>query len=112
MEKLKKILEAEIAQRELALKHNPLNKVEISEELNELKQGLVKLFPVPDAEKTYILQKDLPNCPRGRKFIPNIDGDYFLSMTDEEYIDGKLKRYNFTKNEVELNPDWFLLITA
>ena len=66
---------------------------------------------MPDAEKTYILQKDLPKCPKGRKFVPNIDGDYFLSMTDEEYIDGKLKRYNFTKNEVELNPDWFLLIT-
>jgi len=34
MEKLKKILEAEIAQRKLAMKHNPLNKAEIAEELS------------------------------------------------------------------------------
>jgi hypothetical protein len=60
-------------------------------------------------EKTYILKKGLPNCPKGRKFIPNINGDYFLSMTDDEYIEGKLKPYKFTKNEVESNPDWFSL---
>lgn len=48
MKKLKKILEREIAQRELALKHNPLNKDEIGEELTELKEGLVKLFAIHD----------------------------------------------------------------
>lgn len=47
MKKLKKILEREIAQRELALKHNPLNKNEIKEELTELQEGLVKLFAIP-----------------------------------------------------------------
>ena len=47
MKKLKDILEREIAQRELALKHNPLNKDEIKEELTELQQGLVKLFAIP-----------------------------------------------------------------
>lgn len=53
------------------------------------------------------MQKDLPSCPKGRKFIPNINGDYFLSMTDDEAIEGKLKLYKFTKEEVESNPDWF-----
>ena len=48
MEKLKKILEIEIAQRELALKHNPLNKEEIRKELTELQEGLVKLFTTSD----------------------------------------------------------------
>lgn len=48
MERLRKILEHEISQRELAMKHNPLNKVEISAELDELNIGLVKLFAIPD----------------------------------------------------------------
>jgi len=53
MEKLKKILEAEIAQRKLAMKHNPLNKAEIAEELDELNQGLVKLFAIPDVSGSF-----------------------------------------------------------
>lgn len=61
------------------------------------------------SEKIYILQKDLPNCPKGRKFILNINGDYFLSMSDDEYIEGKLKPYKFTKKEVKSNPEWFSL---
>ena len=50
MEKLKKILEAEIAQRKLAMKHNPLNKAEIAQELDELNIGLLKLFAIPSNE--------------------------------------------------------------
>lgn len=60
-------------------------------------------------KKTYILSKDLPNCPKGRKFIPNIYGDFFLLMSDDEAIEGKLKNYEFTKEEIESNPDWFSL---
>jgi len=54
-----------------------------------------------------ILLKDLPNCPKGRSFNQNTDGDYYLSMTDDEAIYSNLKQYHFTKEEVENNSDWF-----
>ena len=56
----------------------------------------------------YILQKDLPNCPKGRVFKPTIDGTlYFLSMTDNEAINGNLHDYKFKPDEVENNILWF-----
>jgi len=58
-------------------------------------------------QKIIILKKDLPNCPKGRKFKLDINGNYFHSMTDEECIDGKLKPYKFTKDEVQSNSEWF-----
>lgn len=30
-------------------------------------------------------------------------------MSDDEAIEGKLKNYKFTKEEIESNPDWFSL---
>jgi hypothetical protein len=61
--------------------------------------------------KTYELIKDLPGCPVGRIFKQNISGGYYHSMTDEEMIYGNLKMYDFTKDEVEQNPDWFSEVT-
>tara|TARA_R110001599_G_C11813948_1_gene616361 strand:+ start:126 stop:377 length:252 start_codon:yes stop_codon:yes gene_type:complete len=58
-------------------------------------------------QRIITLKKDLPNCPKGRKFKSDINGDYFHSMTDEEYIEGKLKAYKFTKYEVQSNSEWF-----
>jgi hypothetical protein len=56
----------------------------------------------------YILQKDLPNCPKGRIFKPTNDGKhYFLSMTDNEVINGNLHDYKFKADEVENNILWF-----
>lgn len=56
----------------------------------------------------YILQKDLPNCPKGRVFKPTIDGTlYFLSMTNNEVINGNLHDYKFKPDEVENNILWF-----
>jgi hypothetical protein len=60
-------------------------------------------------QKKIVLMKNLPNCPKGRIFKEDINGDFFHSMTDDEAIKGKLKPYKFTKNEVESNPDWFSL---
>jgi len=57
--------------------------------------------------KTLILLKDLPNCPAGRIFKEDINGNFFLSMTDNEAIEGKLKLYKFTEEEVKNNNDWF-----
>jgi hypothetical protein len=54
-----------------------------------------------------ILQKDLPNCPKGRIFKEDVSGNFFHSMTDEEAIGGNLKSYTFTKEEVADNPEWF-----
>lgn len=56
----------------------------------------------------YILQKDLPNCPKGRIFKPTYDGkNYFLFMTDNEFINGKLYNYKFKADVVENNTLWF-----
>lgn len=57
--------------------------------------------------KQYILEKDLPGCPKGRKFLEDIDGNYCLSITYDEHIEGEIKIYKFTKSEIESNPDWF-----
>ena len=56
----------------------------------------------------YILKKDLPKCPSGRVFSPNVYGDeYYLSMTDNERIENKIHHYTFKADVVENNPDWF-----
>jgi hypothetical protein len=61
--------------------------------------------------KQYKLLKPLPGCPIGRIFKQDLGGNYFHSMTDEEAIHGNLKMYNFTKDEVEGNPDFFEKLT-
>lgn len=58
-------------------------------------------------QKKIVLMKNLPNCPKGRIFKEDINGDYFHSMTDDEVIEGKLKSYKFTKEDVASNPKWF-----
>lgn len=59
-------------------------------------------------QKKVVLLKNLPNCPKGRIFKEDIAGDFFHSMTDKEAIEGKLKSYTFTKEEVKKNiPKWF-----
>lgn len=60
-----------------------------------------------DNQKQITLLKDLPSCPKGRIFISDINGDYFHSMTDKEYLEGNLKSYKYTKEEMNLNPKWF-----
>jgi hypothetical protein len=56
----------------------------------------------------YILKKDLPNCPKGNVFKPTYDGtDYFLSLTDNEHINGNFPAYKFRADVVENNPNWF-----
>lgn len=56
----------------------------------------------------YILKKDLPNCPKGKVFRPTYDGkDYFLSLTDNEHINGNFPDYKFKADVVENNTDWF-----
>ena len=56
----------------------------------------------------YILKDDLPNCPKGRVFKPTHDGThYFLSMSTNEHIEGKLHPYKYEADVVENNPDWF-----
>ena len=58
-------------------------------------------------QKKIVLMKNLPNCPKGRIFKEDINGDFFHSMTDDEAIEGKLKSYKFTKEEVSNNRKWF-----
>lgn len=59
-------------------------------------------------KSNYILKKDLPNCPKGRIFKPTHDGEiYFLSITEDECISGKIHEYKFKSTEVESNPYWF-----
>jgi len=70
---------------------------------------LATVFIMIQNQKIVTLKKDLPNCPKGRKYKSDINGNYFHSMTDEEYIEGKLKTYKFTKEEVQSNPEWFSL---
>ena len=61
-------------------------------------------------QKKIILMKNLPNCPKGRIFKEDINGDFFHSMTNDESIEGKFKSYKFTKEEVINNGKWFLNI--
>lgn len=61
-------------------------------------------------DQKVLLLKDLPGCPAGRIFKENVKGDFFLSMTDQEVVDGKLKQYIFTAQEICANDDFFSLI--
>jgi hypothetical protein len=67
----------------------------------------VKLVPPIEERPHFVLLKDLPNCPKGRIFKEDINGNFFHSMSDEEGISGGYKSYKFTKEEVENNPNWF-----
>ena len=58
-------------------------------------------------QKKVVLMKNLPNCPKGRIFKEDINGDFFHSITDDEAIEGKLKSYKFKKEEVANNSKWF-----
>lgn len=58
-------------------------------------------------EKKLILMKSLPNCPKGRIFKEDINGNFFHSMSDEEHVERKFKLYKFTKEEILENSDWF-----
>lgn len=82
MEKLKKILEAEIAQRKLAMKHKPLNKAEIAQELDELKKGLEKLFGTPPqpSEIEKLMKEKFENQKIDDEF--GWTGEYRLSAKD------------------------------
>ena len=60
-----------------------------------------------ELKRVLVLAKSLPNCPKGRLFKEDISGNFFHSMTDKEYIKGKLKDYRFTKKEVKKNKKWF-----
>jgi len=51
--------------------------------------------------------KDLPSCLKGRVFKEDTEGNFYHSMTDQEAIDGNLKFYKFTKEEIAKNRDWF-----
>lgn len=55
------------------------------------------------------LLKDLPGCPKGRFFYPDMNGDYYHFRTDQECIDPKRKllHYHFDKDFVAKNPSWF-----
>ena len=70
MEKLKKILEAEIAQRKLAMKHNHLNKAEIEEELDELNRGSLLDYS-NDSEVIGTIQYDPVEKELNVKFFGN-----------------------------------------
>lgn len=56
---------------------------------------------------TYKLLKNLPDCPKGRIFKEDIYGNFYLSMTDDEAIENKLKHYRFSEKEIINNPLWF-----
>jgi hypothetical protein len=60
-----------------------------------------------EEQNKIVLMKNLPNCPKGRIFKEDINGNFNLSMTDNEAIEGKLKPYKFTKKEVINNSKWF-----
>lgn len=62
-------------------------------------------------QKFFLLLKNLPNCPKGRLFKEDVNGNYFHSMTDDEVIEGKLTTYLFTKDEVLSNKKWFVEVT-
>lgn len=40
--------------------------------------------------KSFVLLKDFGFVPAGRILKQNVNGDYFISATDEEFLDGKL----------------------
>jgi hypothetical protein len=59
--------------------------------------------------KELVLKKPLPGCPKGRMLKKRNapEGGFFVSMTDEEAIEGQIKSYNFTNDEINKNPQWF-----
>lgn len=61
-------------------------------------------------QKRFMLVKHLPNCPKGRIFNEDIYGNFYLSRTDDEVIQGIPKYYHFTKEEIQNNPHWFIEI--
>lgn len=61
-----------------------------------------------EKQRIFILIKELPNLPIGRKFISTYDNTYvFSSMTNDEVIEGKLQHYKFSMEVIEKNIDWF-----
>jgi hypothetical protein len=75
----------------------------------EVSFGVRKVKP-KNNDTLLLLLKDLPNCKKGRFFKEDIDGDFFHSMTDEEVMAGELKGYNFTREEVFTNMEYFKVI--
>jgi len=62
-------------------------------------------------QRTAVLLKDLPNCPKGRIFKEKLEFDEFYPLlTDEEAAHDKFKWYEFSSAEVEQNPDWFQIL--
>jgi hypothetical protein len=61
--------------------------------------------------KQYRLLKPLPGCPVGRLFKADENGIYYHIMTEAEALQDGLKMYNFTKDEVDENPDFFEKLT-
>ena len=60
--------------------------------------------------KKYKLLKDLPGCSVGRIFKENIHGDYYLYLSDDEFLTNEIEFYQFKKQTIINNPDWFELI--
>lgn len=56
-----------------------------------------------------ILQKSLPDCPKGREFRATLDGQhYYHLMTDEEVSNDKFKLYVFSIQEILHNREFFI----
>ena len=59
--------------------------------------------------KELVLKRSLPGCPKGRtlkkRSVP--EGGFFVSITDDEAIEGQIKSYSFTNDEINKNPQWF-----
>lgn len=62
-------------------------------------------------KRQFILLKDLPGCPKGRIFKEDINGNYFHSMTDDEFLSKKYQPYNYSKDAVIGNGMWFKELT-
>lgn len=69
----------------------------------------MKIKPLLSESKQLVLKKPLPECPKGRILIKRDvpEGGFFISMTDDEAIDGTIKSYSFTNDEINKNPQWF-----
>lgn len=59
--------------------------------------------------KQYILLKDMPGCPAGRIFKEDINGNYYHSMSDEDFMRYSFATYSLHNKFVENNPEWFQL---
>lgn len=59
-------------------------------------------------KKIFILKKDLPGLPNGRKFKTTYDGKHVYSyLTDDEFVKNELNFYKYPISLVEQNVDWF-----